>query len=70
MEVIVNECIPFKEVKIGEIFDQCNGIFLKTEPFYSNGDKYNAISIEDGETFLFFSDDDPIDKIFRRLILE
>lgn len=74
MEVIVNNKtnqLYFKDVNIGEVFQKiANDFYIKikfsiTEEHYG----YNAVSIKNGK-FAFFTDDDPIDKIFNKIILE
>lgn len=54
-----NEQRHFDEVKVGEIFEYCDSIYIKSAGSTSSSYAYNAICLEDG-IVTYFMDNEPV----------
>lgn len=54
-----NEQRHFDEVRVGEIFEYCDSIYIKSGGATSGSYTYNAICLEDG-IVTYFMDNEPV----------
>jgi hypothetical protein len=64
-----NEPRHFNEVKVGEIFEYCDSIYIKSGGSTSSSYAYNAICLEDG-IVTYFMDEEPVRFVDADLVIK
>lgn len=63
-----NEQSHFNEVKVGQIFEYCDSIYIKSGGATSISYTYNAICLEDG-IVTYFMDNEPVRVVDADLVI-
>lgn len=63
-----NEQRHFNEVKVGQIFEYCDSIYIKSGGATSISYTYNAICLEDG-IVTYFMDNEPVRVVDADLVI-
>ena len=64
-----NEQRHFNEVKVGQIFEYCDSIYIKSGGATSISYTYNAICLEDG-IVTYFMDNEPVRVVDADLVIK